>query len=63
MDIWECKIGEVNSEKLQNGADLPMRNAIRKAYKEITGEDSKFIFSGWGAELTDIEREIVNGEH
>lgn len=60
MKIWDCKIGGVDRSKLPDGADLPMRNAIRQAYKELTGEEPQFIFSGWGGKLTKIEREIVS---
>ena len=59
MKIWECKIGETDSKNIPSGGDQPMRQAVRKAYKELTGEDPVFIFSGWGAELTDIERDAV----
>jgi hypothetical protein len=59
MKIWSCKIGEVDEAKLPNGADFPMRRAIAKAYEEITGEEPTFLFSGWGAELEEIERAVV----
>lgn len=62
MKIWDCKIGEVDESKLPGNSDRPMRQAIRDAYKKLTGEEPKFIFSGWGAELTEIEREVVDGE-
>ena len=55
--IWKCKIGE--TDNLPHGSDLPMRNAVERAYREITGEDPMFIFSGWGAELTEPERAVV----
>ena len=61
MKIWSCKIGEVDFDDVPDGGDLPMRQAVRKAYKELTGKDDKFLFSGWGSELTDIEREVVTG--
>lgn len=57
---WECKIGEIDRSKLPDGADLPMRQAIQRAYYEITGEYPEFLFSGWGAELTEIERQVVD---
>lgn len=57
--IWDCKIGEVDRDKLPPGSDLPMRNAIRRAYIEITGIAPNFIFSGWGAELDEGERAVV----
>lgn len=60
MKIWYCKIGEVDPELLVDGADALMREAVEKAYKELTGQDSNFLFSGWGAELTESEREVVD---
>lgn len=55
--IWKCKIGEVAS--LPDAADLVMRQAVAQAYREITGEEPVFIFSGWGAELDERERAVV----
>ena len=60
--IWACKIGEVDASKLPPGADLPMRQAIKEAYFRITGEYPQFLFSGWGAELDDIERGIISAD-
>lgn len=57
MKIWFCKIGEVGS--VSKGADAPMRQAVIAAYKELTGADPSFLFSGWGAELTESERAVV----
>ena len=57
--IWSCKIGEVPPSKLPRGSDMPMREAVARAYQEITGEEPSFIFSGWGAELTEPERAVV----
>jgi len=59
MKIWECKIGEIDSQFLPRGSDLPMREAVARAYREITGRDPDFIFSGWGAELTEGECAVV----
>lgn len=60
MKIWSCKIGELSDEDLKaaygGGADAPMRLAAYRAYKEVTGREPDFIFSGWGAELTEGER-------
>lgn len=36
-----------------------MREAVARAYREITGRDPDFIFSGWGAELTEGECAVV----
>jgi hypothetical protein len=56
LRTWGCKIGEVDASKLPPGADFPMREAIERAYTELTGEPPAFIFSGWAAELTEGER-------
>ena len=59
MKIWSCKIGEVNESQLPDGSDYPMRMAVQRAYRELTGQDDSFCFSGWGAELTELERDVV----
>lgn len=56
--IWSCKIGETDRD-IPDGSDFPMRLAVQRAYFEITGEHPRFLFSGWGAELTEGERECV----
>lgn len=62
-DIWFCKIGETGKPRsewsVHPGADSPMREAVARAYKEITGEEPDFIFSGWGGTLTEPERAVV----
>ena len=61
--IWECKIGgETGPESLPPGSDMPMRSAIARAYRELTGYDPDFIFSGWDAALTDAERAVVEDD-
>lgn len=60
--IWSCKIGEVDESKIPRGGDMPMRIAVEKAYLELTGEEPKFLFSGWGGELTEGERAVINDE-
>lgn len=57
--IWFCKIGAAEDSSLPMGADFPMRLAVAKAYKELTGETADFLFSGWGGELTEHELAIV----
>jgi hypothetical protein len=58
-EIWFCKIGETD-RSLPYGADFPMRRAVEAAYREITGEASAFIFSGWGGDLTESERAVAD---
>ena len=50
--IWTCKIG----------ADYPMRLAIKEVYYKLTGQGLQFIFSGWRAELEEIERAVVENK-
>jgi hypothetical protein len=57
--IWFCKIGETDRDKLPDGSDAPMRRAVRDAYVTLTGIEPDFIFSGWGAELLESERAVV----
>lgn len=58
MNIWTCKIGETDAE-LPPGSDSPMRHAVEAAYEALTGQESEFLFSGWGGELTEGERAVV----
>lgn len=53
---WTCTIGEVDDADLMDGADTFMRNAVKLAYHDLTGEWPDFVFSGWNGELTDGER-------
>ena len=57
--MWKCEIGIVGKHPLPYGADKPMREAIARAFRELTGRDPEFLFSGWGNELTDEQRVIV----
>jgi hypothetical protein len=60
--VWECKIGECDRNVLPNGSDTPMRQAIREAFIKLTGIEPEYIFSGWGAELTETEQWIIDDE-
>ena len=57
--VWSCKIGWATEEGLPRGADFPMREAIAEAFLKLTGQSHEFIFSGWGAELTEDELAVV----
>lgn len=58
--IWTCKIGsELGSLGLPSGADEPMREAVTRAFEELTGFAPEFVFSGWGGELTEPELAVV----
>ena len=55
--VWGCKVG--GTVAVPPGADGPMREAVERAYREITGRDAEFTFSGWGSDLTEGERAVV----
>jgi hypothetical protein len=57
--VCACKIGLKEKIDIPGGADWPMRQAIKKAFYDLTGVDADFCFSGWNAELTDIEWEVA----
>lgn len=60
-NIWTCKIGgEVNY--LPNGADWPLRKAVELAFKDLTGNDADYCFSGWSGKLTPIERAVIENK-
>jgi hypothetical protein len=56
--IWECKIGGP-VQHLPEGSGGPMRRAVGEAFRRITGTEPEFCFSGWGGELTEGERAVV----
>lgn len=55
--VWECTVGFARPGDLPRGADAPMRKAIEMAFHELTGYYPRFVYSGWGAELTAGQRE------
>lgn len=57
MRVWDCKIGWAG--ELPQGADLPMREAVGRAFIQLTGAEPEFIFSGWGGALTEVELAVV----
>lgn len=57
-NAWSCVIGESNATRPM-GSDGPMRDAVEKAYRFVTGEDPTFCFSGWGAKLDEAHRAVV----
>ena len=48
--VWSCSVGGVVGA-LPDGVDLPMRQAIQRAFYEITGTHAEYCFSGWGGTL------------
>lgn len=54
---WSCKIG--GRTAVPDGSDKTMRDAVERAYREAAGEDCLFLFSGFGAQLTEPELAVV----
>lgn len=50
--VWTCKVGGPVAG-IPNGGDSPMRAAVSQAFEQVTGFEARFIFSGWGGELTE----------
>lgn len=44
---WNCIIGPT-TKKLPVGSDAPLRNAIEKAFTDLTKHDDEVCYSGWG---------------
>lgn len=44
---WSCLIGG-EIDELSWSSDFPLRQAVRKAYKETIGEPDEVCASGWG---------------
>ena len=59
--VWFCKIGGEGDIDLPSGPDGPMRKAIAEGYRQLTGKEPDFIFSGWGGELTPEEHYVAYG--
>lgn len=57
-NIWTVKIGGITGP-IPSGGDAPMRRAISQAFQSLTGWEPEYIFSGWGGELTEGERAVV----
>lgn len=56
--IWTCKVGGP-ANHLPHGADSPMRKAVQDVFAQLTGRGATFCFSGWGGQLTEPERAVV----
>lgn len=57
--VWTCKIGSLGQLDIPGGADLPMRQAIKQAFYDLTGKDADICFSGWNGDLTEIEEKML----
>lgn len=56
---WSCTIGLMGDLDLPPGADGPMRQAVERAFFDLTGRHAEFNFTGWGAQLDRYQYEVV----
>ena len=56
---WTCRIGSRAGVCIPPGADGPMRDAVYKAFKEVTTEDAEACFSGWGDQFTEEQLAVI----
>lgn len=47
-EYWFCLIGPTDRNTLIDGADFPMRMAVRDKFANVTGEPDSVCASGWG---------------
>jgi len=47
-EYWHCIIGSTTRSKLPDGADGPLRQAVRNTYIKMIGKDNDNCWSGWG---------------
>ena len=55
---WFCLIGPADRDKLPQGCDGPIRNAVSRAFIALTGAQAEHNFSGWGR--SEEEAELLN---
>lgn len=51
--VWECAVGGRSPVIVPNGGDFPMRQAVEKAFFDLTGQNPEMCYSGWGRKFTD----------
>jgi len=60
--VWTCKIG--GNVHVPSGGDAQMRGAVELAFMRMVGKKPDFCFTGWGGDLSPLEKEIAykNGQ-
>jgi hypothetical protein len=51
--VWECAVGGKDPVIVPSGGDFPMRQAVEKAFFDLTGKHPEMCYSGWGRKFTD----------
>lgn len=57
--VWTCKIGVMGNAPKPHSADGPMRLAVERVFRSLTGRDAEFCFSGWGGTIDECELAVV----
>ena len=60
--VWECRLVVPENTVLPDGFDLPLRVAVVRVL-EIYDMDIVALFSGWGYEVTDVERRVIERKY
>jgi hypothetical protein len=47
---WTCSVGPTERDDLPDGSDFPMRQGVKRAFYDLTGEWPIVTSSGWGHE-------------
>lgn len=55
---WFCIIGPVKDNELPDGADSPLRSAVRKVANTMLPDNDLTISSGWG--VSDTVRDLIS---
>lgn len=58
VKIWQCRIGAPDIVVPREG-DSPMRDGVEATFRKVVGHPAKFMFSGWGYELTEGELAVI----
>ena len=55
-NYWMCIVGPTERKDLPDGADSPMRKAVKKAFYDTAGHDPEHNWSGWGMDKETKDR-------
>ncbi len=58
-DSWSCLVGFARRDTMPEGSDGPMRDGVRDAFLDLTGEYPDFIFSGWGRHPSEAQAAVI----
>lgn len=63
-EYWWCRVGPIDRSKVPWGGDLPMRQSVASAFRELVGEYPVVVSSGWGMDQQEADAVAeVHHEH